>query len=244
MRRNRQSGFTAIELVVVVVIVVIVLGLTVNFARRMDAQNEMNGCLVKLKALGEALRLYRLDEGDVPLWDPANRGGPGLWALVDLNYLSGPRFLNCPSNPTWTPPTTEAEKRSALAYQDPQNPNYNGYQMQDPLTGEWPYLPDRSNAANGGGGYDTITAGSGYYLRQMGHQRDPADPSRITFRVTAPADRTVVVWCWQHRNKYSRRSPSGKDVGCDQVLYADGHVEVRLEPEDPTDYRAMLPPVK
>ncbi|HIE52990.1 MAG TPA: type II secretion system protein [Armatimonadetes bacterium] len=227
-----QGGFTALELVIVVTILAFIFTLSFAFIRRTATQNHVNECAGQLRAIARALQLYRLDYGDVPPWEPAqvNDAGRGLWALYDLNYLTNVRVLNCPDNPTSRYDETQDVNLPA-AYSDPTNPNYNGYQMQDPITGEWKYLPGRWQTYGDAVG----TPGNPYYLRQLGRWVKMSNNSLV--EVKFPADNTVVTWCHFHRDSYTREG-----VGQDLVVYSDGHVEFFDQPRAPTEGRAMLVP--
>jgi type II secretory pathway pseudopilin PulG len=255
-------------MLIVLIILVIVFTITFSAARKTERQNQINSCAFKLKAIGQALRLYRQDEGDVPTWPPPSLAGavdyvndrpnapfdptrdfrPGLWSLVDLGYTTNENIFTCPNNPyaddrelaNWI--TTSGFSRWADLFE-----RLHGYEWIDGIvpeyptpgegvaTGEWLYQPDRTDSP---GNWPTTTANSVYYLRQMGHQRDNAT-NAVTFSIRYPADKTVVVWCQYHRQVYTRNR-----IGQDNVLYPDGHVEMRNAPRTVTasEMRAMLEP--
>jgi type II secretory pathway pseudopilin PulG len=102
--RRSQLGFTLVELLVVIVIMIFLLGIVVGSITRLQTQHERGESLGRLHALARALQLYREDWGDVPPYDPANTPhGIGLYALVMLDYLSTPRFLNDAGSPVHSP---------------------------------------------------------------------------------------------------------------------------------------------
>lgn len=231
---RKRLGLTMIELLVVLAIVVVLAALTVSAITRLEAKSNMSSCMVKLKTIGQALKMYRLDEGEYPEWMfagqaspqvPQNGSGPafnpdtafrpGLWALYDMGYLSSARVLLCPENPF------EGESNANLMAAQRWGDLFeklHGYESRDPITGEWKYLPDRS-----GSWPEVLDSTSIHYNRHL--------------RARYPADTTVVLWCPYHRDTYTRGG-----IGIDLVLFLDGHVEKREMPRNPADTRAMLFP--
>lgn len=267
MQNTPKRGFTMIEMVVVLAIVIILFALTVGAVRKTEDQNQINVCAFRLKAIGQALRLYRLDEGDVPTWPPASLAGasdylndrpnfpfdptrdfrPGLWSLYDLGYLPNESFLICPVNPY-------ANDREVIRWnKDPQFNRWadlferlHGYEWIDGIEPTYPTAGEgvatgewlyQPDRTDAPGNWPTTTPNSLYYLRQMGHQRD--EDGNVTFQVRYPADKTVVTWCQYHRQRFTRDG-----IGQDNVLYSDGHVERRNAPRSfaTTELRAMLEP--
>ena len=66
LRSLGGAGFTLIELMVVIAIMMILIALIVPSYKAMSAQNERNTCAANLKAIGQALALFREDYGCYP----------------------------------------------------------------------------------------------------------------------------------------------------------------------------------
>jgi type II secretory pathway pseudopilin PulG len=58
---RREAGFTLIEIMIVISIMIILLALVVPGYKAMSAQNQRNVCAANLKAIGQALALFRED---------------------------------------------------------------------------------------------------------------------------------------------------------------------------------------
>lgn len=65
-RRPGRGGFTLVELMVVIAIIVIITAIVVPSYRVMSAQSRRNTCAANLKAIGQALALFREDYGCFP----------------------------------------------------------------------------------------------------------------------------------------------------------------------------------
>ena len=76
-KKNRQSGFTLIELMVVVVIIGILAGLIVPRIMGSDDKAREAKAKMQIESLETALKMYKLDNGDYPTTEQ------GLKALVE-----------------------------------------------------------------------------------------------------------------------------------------------------------------
>lgn len=109
--RRTNKGFSLVELLVVITIIAFLLTIVVASLQKLG-QSQMKGeSMSRLRTLATALKSYREDYGDVPVYnatfadfnEDGNSGsanephGPGLWALVMLDYLGSYRFLNDPA---------------------------------------------------------------------------------------------------------------------------------------------------
>lgn len=107
MSHSRRIAFTLIELLVVIIIVAVLAAISVGSLSKMQTSHTRSESITRLKTLARALQVYRDDWGDVPPWDPAAASpelvGPGLWALVQLDYLSTWRYLSDPATPAGAP---------------------------------------------------------------------------------------------------------------------------------------------
>ena len=85
--RRATGGFTLIELLVVIGIFVILMAIMVPIGKRLRESNRTSGCMSQMQRVGQALKVYFMDEQGVPLVAYSNgvvyRGAefPGLQAL-------------------------------------------------------------------------------------------------------------------------------------------------------------------
>lgn len=76
MRRN--GGFSLTELVVVIGIGALITAISFPAAKTLTAGNRMMTCASRLQNIGQAMKLYRMDEGAPPPYYPEPDGG-GSW---------------------------------------------------------------------------------------------------------------------------------------------------------------------
>ena len=209
---SERRAFTIIELLVVIAILAVLASIAFRFGDRLGEGQRVVQCQAQLKAIYQAIRMYKLDTGGVPPFIPAEysnliglakTGDPdarrkvseyGLNLLYVLGYIDSRRALKCPDN--------DLDPRG-YSYVEVYWAEMNGYQTQDPETGEWPYLPDLG-----------ITDPSDpRYYRQL-------QPRGELPRRWWPSDDTVITWCRFHRGLYRK---GGHDL--DLVLFWDGSVE-------------------
>lgn len=228
-RANSPGGFSLTELLLAISILAFLTAITVGTLKSMGAGNRRVSCSTNLTAIYQALRLYRLEEGAYPRFDPsAADPGPGLWALFTFyhdpdnpgagrlptsapktGYLNTPRALHCPEDRDHSTYTNPVSGREDHYYDNGPTDTYLSYQVQD--GSEYTYQPDRGSAA---GSRQLHPAGS--------------DPS------FHPAANTVVTWCKWHRD---RSKPRDYDL----VLFLDGQVDFLPRPDITTAGWQRLP---
>jgi len=230
-RANSSGGFSLTELLLAISILTFLAAITVGTLKSMGAGNRRVACSLNLKSIHKALRLYRLDEGGYPVFDPgAADPGPGLWALFTFyhdpdnpsagrlptsapktGYLATPRALHCPEDRAHNTYTNPAAGMADHYYDNGPNDTYLSYQVQD--GSEYTYLPDRGTAAG---------------VRQL----RPAGSDSSWH----PAANTVVTWCKWHRD---RSKPRDYDL----VLFLDGQVDFLPRPDSTTAGWQRMPTV-
>ncbi|MBI2302347.1 MAG: type II secretion system protein, partial [Armatimonadetes bacterium] len=103
----RRRGFSLIELVVVMTIIAILLTIVVGGINKIRHAQRRGEAVSRLQTIATALREYRQDWGDVPVYNPTLAdlngdgspvAGPGLYALLLCDYLTLYRFLNDPGS--------------------------------------------------------------------------------------------------------------------------------------------------
>jgi len=207
-------GFTLVELVVVIGIIVLLFAIMIPIATRLVAGQRLQGCEMRLNKIGQALRMYRLEEGGFPPYEVANGKirGRGLLALLDTGHLRSPDTLRCPSDDRDYSSECTQYNTAAFGY-GPKDPI--SYMWIDPLAGHvaglpaFKYLSDRKLVA-GDRDYDRVP----YEGRGAAYQ---------------PDDTTVLTWCNYHARVITE---AGKAQYL--VLFYDGHVE-RMRAGESTD---------
>lgn len=110
-RQQHTRAFSLLELLVVIAIIAILGGLTFPMAATMRQRSNQTSCMSNLASIGQAMRMYRLDEREYP---------PALFGWLDPNlpenqgkawgemtpttflyphYIKSRRDFKCPSNP-------------------------------------------------------------------------------------------------------------------------------------------------
>jgi len=218
--RTRRWGFTLLELLVVIAIMAVLLAIIVPVGKRLRESNQTSRCEAQLAHVGQALKMYFLDEQGVPLMgenaDVVNYDYfPGLEALHTLGYLKSRAPLHCPRH----------EKDSAGAVISRESDEYyRSYMIRDPkakTTGtqlrQYKYMPYRYALE---ADYPTD------YLRQLTRTTKSVDIGGTTYSVSGyrsamPPDDTIVTWCNYHADFY-KLNKHGQYV----VLYWDGSVKL------------------
>jgi len=217
--RRAAGGFTLIELLVVISIFVILLAIMVPIGKRLRESNRTSGCMSQMQRVGQALKVYFMDEQGVP--PVAYSGGvvyrgaefPGLQSLFRLDYLKNRSTLHCPNN------KTDSAGKSMTTDSPEYYESYSGRDKTVKPSGNPPdvaalkqykYMPYRQALSTG---YPQD------YLRQLttpyrnGSGVEVAPVVSLTLAATAytatdrsrelPPDDTVVTWCNYHADAYS-----------------------------------------
>lgn len=234
--RNKRSGFTIIELLIVIGIVLVLSALVLSGFSNSGANSRRQSCQSNLAQLYQSCRLYQQDEGAFPFYDPSGysevptsvglQPNIGLWALYAFPLSDDP---NTPANET---NVNMVDKNSAP-----------GRYLRSAKVLHCPQdiAPANYNLYNGAGNYN-----DGYLsYQQIDNGISPVAPSYQSIRTTdradtnwrrqlipfdgikpvyrQPADDTIVTWCRFHR-------PNGRDF--DNVLFYDGSVQLLLRERD------------
>lgn len=154
-------GFSLIELLVVIAIIAIIAGLTFPIAATMRERGNQTACIGNLQSIGQALRLYRLDERTYP---------PALYGYLDESRVvdrSGTKNSALP--PAEKQPTTflyPHYARSRREFKCPNNPNrFDETTLAGPFTGQSlpRALPTEKVQSDDGYNLEAITSGPVFY---------------------------------------------------------------------------------
>lgn len=106
-----------VELLVVIALIAILMAIVVTAIGKATMTSRQGESMARLQAIGRALQIYRDEWGDVPPYNPTGAdfdgdtnpdpAGPGLWALVMLDYLSDYRYLHDPASDNEAPWITD-----------------------------------------------------------------------------------------------------------------------------------------
>lgn len=107
IKRVRKRGFTIIELLTVIAIMAVLMALVFPVASTMKERGNQTACIGNLQSIGQALKLYRLDERSYPLalyGYVMDRDGNGLpddepTTFLYPHYMRARRDFKCPNNP-------------------------------------------------------------------------------------------------------------------------------------------------
>ena len=233
-------GFTLIELLIVIAIMAILAGLILPIFGIAREGSRKSSCEENLRQIGQALALYRLDNGYgqgsggyIPdIWGSSNTDNPstshpGLVGLYPL-YLKNITSLHCPDDPidqappgppysysdvpVPAAPSTPCATISYFSYDGPDE--YAECQGLDPdnSISKYDSSPDVNNNTR-----DPYTIPGASAAMQTA-----VVPRQLC--LFSPASDTVVTWCTQHRpriNGIPTPVPGEKD---DIFLFLDGSV--------------------
>ncbi|MFQ6096329.1 MAG: type II secretion system protein [Armatimonadota bacterium] len=237
MAKRGTTGFTLIEMIVVIALIAVLAAIIVPIGRRLRVDNRKMSCQQHLQSIVQALKMYRLDEGQFPYFDPIADGPPpaygpadpdnrrhfGLLLLLDAGYLTNPRTLTCPDDrydfaacydavdPCGPPPGGCARQTADV---------YEPYVRKDCAAGEWPYQPYRGQATDD---VDPLTGRNHLYRQLVGPRPGGGGGAWGAARYWVPDDTTIVTWCRAHSATLTRGGRSQY-----LVLYYDG----RRKPQD------------
>jgi prepilin-type N-terminal cleavage/methylation domain-containing protein len=105
--KNKRRGFTLIELLVVIAIIAVIAAMIFPMASTMRERGNQTACLSNLQNIGQALKLYRLDERSYPpaLYgyventpDPIAETATTDRTFLYPHYLRTRRDFKCPNN--------------------------------------------------------------------------------------------------------------------------------------------------
>lgn len=204
-----RRGFTLTELLVVIAIAVIMLGISVSIGKSLRAGNRLLTCKAQLQQIGQAMRMYYMDEHGAPPFyiaedqDPGADAptGPALMALYDTGFLTRELTLHCPSDVY----TFSDDPMFLKSYQR----KWDDVGAENELN-RYSYLPFR-------GVTDTMDPN---YRRQLMPGAGAPTPVPDVDPDWHPADDTVVTWCGYHKDSVTMGGQ-----GIYLVLFWDGSVD-------------------
>jgi prepilin-type N-terminal cleavage/methylation domain-containing protein len=239
---TKRRGFSLIELLVVIAIMAVLAGIIFPMAGSLSEKSHQSACIGNLQSIGQALKLYRLDERAYPpaLYGFLVEGDSAPTTFLYPHYARSRREFKCPSN------------RNA----------FDETKMGGPFEGSsLPTAVPQERVARQGGGYDlepitksriayylfdsydggvipplppagpTMVSPTGTPRFELHYRRDWASLYNIpTTNVNAnremllrnPEDSTFVTACTYHRTYHAGTlDPDSWDM----VLFLDGHTE-------------------
>lgn len=238
--KTKRSGFSLIEMLVVMAIIAILAGIIFPLATTMREKGNQSACASNLQSIGQALKLYRLDERSYPpaLYGFLIEGDTVPTTFLYPHYARSRREFKCPDNPNRLDET----------------------KLGGPFSGsKMPNALPQERVPKPGGGYDDkpiIDKPIAYYLfdsydggclvpqvrvnvpmqpastgptgYELHYRRDWAffgasDTDRELLNRN-PEDGTFVTACTYHR-KYNGTALLAGPSSWDIVLFLDGHTE-------------------
>lgn len=218
--KRASAGFTLIELLVVIGIFVVLTAIMLPIGKRLTEANRASSCQSHLQRIGQALKMYYIDEQGVPPVAAAADGTvdfddfPALGVLWRLDYLKNRETLHCPR-------MVDANGKTVTH----DSPDYfRSYMLRDPSAKpstetlkQFKYMPYR---------FATQADYPNDYARQLTRNTHSEKIGTTTYTITGssssmPPDDTVVTWCNYHAATYTM-DKHGQYL----VLYWDGSVRV------------------
>ncbi len=192
--RTGREGFTLTEMLVVIGIVVLLMAISVSVGRSLREGNRMLACKSQLQQIGQAMKLYRMDEmGFPPLYitaaqDPAVDAptGPGLTALYDTGYLTREMTLHCPRD--FYTESDDADFLKSYQLKWDEDEDGVGEVGGETELNKYSYLPFRGVA----------NPLDPYYRKQLMPGAGAGVPQPYVDPDWHPLDDTVVTWCPHH----------------------------------------------
>ncbi|MHB8995804.1 MAG: type II secretion system protein [Armatimonadota bacterium] len=219
--QRRLSGFTMIELLIVIGIMAVLMAIIVPIGKRLSDSNRTSRCEAQLSHIGQALKLYYLDEQGVPPMAVDATGVanfdlcPGLDVLYRMEYLGNRQTLHCPQH-------TKTAANETVTTDTPEY--YWSYMVRDPKAKpsseavlQYKYMPYR---------FADVGDYPDDYLRQLTRNTRSVSIGGTTYTVTGhspeqPPDNTMVTWCNYHADRY-KINKHGQYV----TLFWDGSVRL------------------
>lgn len=237
--KTKRRGFSLIELLVVIAIIAILAGIIFPMAGSLAEKSHQSACIGNLQSIGQALKLYRLDERAYPpaLYGFLIEGDAVPTTFLYPQYAKSRREFKCPSNRN-----AFDEKKlagpfigSSLPNAGPQEevPNSSGGADLKPMLTK-PIAYYLFDSYDGGiiPGFPPATVQlTGVPPYELHYRRDwasligggPANATRELLRRN-PEDSTFVTACTYHRVYRGGVLATGPE-SWDMVLFQDGHVE-------------------
>jgi len=192
----KKKGFTLIELLVVISIIAILAAIIMPVYSRIREQGRQTQCISNLHFIGQAMVLYRDDQKAYPYFD-YTAGGPGLQALIQLEYLEKvqgtDKALICPDN------GQEADSYDTF---------------RDPVDGT-------NKVVYNWGGYGADPAAWTGYSADNNQLADTTDGKlRFLANRNCPGD-TIITHCAYHRTFYGTNKGAWQDI----ILFVNGSTE-------------------
>ena len=240
--KTKRRGFSLIEMLVVIAIIAILAGIIFPLASTMRERGNQSACISNLQSVGQALKLYRLDERAYPpaLYGFLIEGDTAPTTFLYPHYAHSRREFKCPDNPNRFDETLLAGpfEGSSMPNALPQEivgpgPKYDSvkpligkriaYYLFDSYDGG--FLPPlkkvtgQANPSIGPTGYEL------HYRRDWAHFNACGPDRQLLNR--NPEDSTFVTTCTYHR-RYTGAVPPSLLQGpesWDMVLFLDGHTE-------------------
>jgi prepilin-type N-terminal cleavage/methylation domain-containing protein len=239
--KTKRRGFSLIEMLVVMAIIAILAGLIFPLATTMREKGNQSACISNLQSVGQALKLYRLDERAYPpaLYGFLIEGDSAPTTFLYPHYARSRREFKCPDNPNRVDETGLAGPFDGVDSPVTAVPlervpkQGGGYDVKPILDKQIAYYlfdsydggvlpPSRKIPSM----VRTVKAGLPGY--EIHYRRDwgffgASDPDRELLNRN-PEDGTFVTACTYHR-KYNVLDLVPGTGSWDMVLFLDGHTE-------------------
>lgn len=239
-------AFTLLELLVVIAIIAVVAGLTFPVAQSSRQKGNQMSCLSNLQSIGQALRLYRMDEREYPpalygYQEEGNRNQDGELEPTTFlypHYVRAKREFKCPNNRK----AADTEAATRIFDPDSREPQSAGPLRRSPLKGGGYELVPVTEKRIHYFVFDSYDGGfvppkqdtdpsrwELHYRRDWASLYGASDKTGRELLDRNPEDSTFVTACTYHRTYEANGTPARSSQ--DMVLFQDGHVEKRFTSE-------------